>query len=314
MTTNAVAKTEEAKLEYVPFGAADKIKLTVSIVQNLIAVPTKSGKTCSSRDALRFAMLCQAQRLNPFAGDAYLVGYDKKNHDGTYTPRFSLITAHLALLKRAETCADFEGMESGVILENDGKVTEREGDFALPDERVVGGWARVYRKGRKPTYRRLAIEQRKPEYDTPFWSGAKATEQIVKCAEANALRDTFPTLLGGLHTEGEIVEVQSTPAVDVQAPKLAQIVTEPEQAEVVPEREAAPPSGKQTPQAELESFVSGEGYSFAQFIQWAEGSGNLPDASSTPDFASLPSDFCKRVLRAKSGLLKGLANTKQEAA
>lgn len=314
MTTNAVAKTEEAKLEYVPFGAADKIKLTVSIVQNLIAVPTKSGKTCSTRDALRFAMLCQAQRLNPFAGDAYLVGYDKRDKDGNYTAQFSLITAHLALLKRAETCSDFEGMESGVILADDGKVTEREGDFALPDETVVGGWARVYRKGRKPTYRRLATEQRKPAYETPFWAGAKATEQIVKCAEACALRDTFPTLLGGLRTESEMVEVQAAaPAVDVPTPKLAQIVTEPEQVEAESEREPVLPA-KATPQAELESFVGGEGYSFAQFIQWAEGSGNLPDASSTPDFASLPSDFCKRVLRAKSGLLKGLADTKQEAA
>ena len=103
-------------------------------------------------------MLCQAQRLNPFAGDAFLVGYDGRNG-----PQFSLITAHVALLKRAESSADFEGMESGVILlDEDNKTTEREGDFFVIGEKVVGGWARVHRKGRHPTYRRLAIQQRKP--------------------------------------------------------------------------------------------------------------------------------------------------------
>src|SRR5260221_10748387 len=138
-------------MSFVPFGAADAIKLSVNIVQKLIAVPTKSGKTCSERDATKFIMLCQAQRLNPFAGDAYLVGYDTQNG-----PQFSLITAHQAFLKRAETCKDFEGMESGIIIQvGDDLTKEREGDFHLPEEIIAGGWARVYRTGRRPTYRRI---------------------------------------------------------------------------------------------------------------------------------------------------------------
>jgi len=199
-TTTLQRIDPEKSVEFVPFGAPDKIRLNIRIVQTMIATPTKSGKTCSERDAMRFLMLCQAQRLNPFAGDAYLVGYDAA--DG---PSYSLIASHQSLLKRAETCPDFEGMESGVILmdgEND--VKEREGDFFIPDvETVVGGWARVHRSGRKPMYRRLSIAQRKPRYPTPFWEGAKAAEQIVKCAEADALRSTFPTLLGGLYIQGE---------------------------------------------------------------------------------------------------------------
>ena len=193
-------------MEFIPFGAADKIKLNIAIVKNFVAVPTKSGATCSDRDAMRFMMLCQAQRLNPFAGDAYLTGYDGRNG-----PQFSLITAHVAFLKRAESCKDYEGMESGIILLNDdGTTTDREGDFHLENENVVGGWARVHRSGRKPTYRRLSIAQRKPNYDTPFWQGAKAAEQISKCAEADALRATFPTLLGGMHLDGEIVNIESS--------------------------------------------------------------------------------------------------------
>src|SRR5258708_6909276 len=120
----------ERPIAFKPFGAADEIRLSIEIIQNMVAVPTKSGRTCSKRDALRFMMLCQAQRLNPFAGDAYLVGYDSR--DPNKGPSFSLITAHQALLKRAEASADYEGMDSGIILLDEaGKVTEREGDFFI---------------------------------------------------------------------------------------------------------------------------------------------------------------------------------------
>ena len=197
-----VNQPHKGTCEYVPYGAQDKIKLTVPIIQNLIAVPTKSGKTCSEKDAIRFLAMCQAQRLNPFAGDAYLIGYDAQ--DG---PKFSLITAHQVFLKRAETNDAFGGMESGIILmEEDGAITERQGDFHLETEKVVGGWAKVHCKDRIPMYRRLSITQRKPKYPTSFWEGNKASEQIVKCAEADALRATFPTMLGGLYMHEETLE------------------------------------------------------------------------------------------------------------
>src|SRR5438045_9534432 len=65
---------EEKVMVYAPFGAPEKdtIKLTPKIVMDLIAVPTRSGKTCSERDAIRFMMMCKARRLNPFEGDAFL--------------------------------------------------------------------------------------------------------------------------------------------------------------------------------------------------------------------------------------------------
>jgi len=196
----------DREVRFIPFGAADEINLSIRIIQNIVAVKTKTGKTCSEQDAMKFLMLCQAQRLNPFAGDAYLVGYDKWDKStNTSTPAFSLITAIQVFYKRAETCAEYEGIDSGIILlMEDGSILEREGDFCLPDEEVVGGWATVHRKGRKPMKARLSIEAMKPPYDTPFWSKAKAPGQISKCAEADALRRSFPTLLGGLYLQGEM--------------------------------------------------------------------------------------------------------------
>lgn len=305
-------------MEFTPFGAADKIKLTVQIVQNIIAVPTKSGKTCTTRDAMKFMMLCQAQRLNPFAGDAFLIGYDSQR----LGPVFSLITAHQAFLKRAETASDYEGMESGVIIlvnEDTGEIKEREGDFYLPSEKVVGGWAKVYRKGKKTIYRRLAMEQRKPNYETSFWEPPKATEQIVKCAEADALRASFPTLLGGLTSGENIIDITSERvATDLPARGLVEMraeSTEEKTPEIVGEAQATKPAKtNEGPSLELANIVFGAGFEFSHFQQWGVESGNVANAASLGGFDELPADIAKRLLRAKAGLLDGLTRIKSGGA
>lgn len=200
--TTEPADKMERLTTFMPIGYMDEINLSARIVQKYICRPTRSGAVCTDDDAVRFVMLCKAQRLNPFAGDAYLVGYDSEKSG----PQFSLITSHSALLKRAESMKDeFEGMESGIIFraDKDGKIDERQGDFSCPPEIVLGGWAKVYRKGRKETYRRLSISSMAPKYPSQFWQGDKAFSQIVKCAEADALRSAFPALCAGLYSEAE---------------------------------------------------------------------------------------------------------------
>lgn len=200
-TTTAVAKTgEEKAMEFIPYGAQDKIKLTIKIIQNLVAVKTKKGATCSEQDAVRFMMMCQARRLNPFEGDAYLIGYDGQNG-----PSYSLITAHQAFLKRAELNPEYDGMKSGVIVKlEDGQIKENEGDFYVTGETVIGGWAQVFFKNRKqPMYKRVRMERFKKSFG--IWVDDPAG-MICKCAEADALRSSFPTMLGGLYLREEIVK------------------------------------------------------------------------------------------------------------
>lgn len=320
-TTALSKKAESSMMEYVPFGAKDPIKLSIAVIKNMVCIPTKTGKVCSDRDAMRFMMLCNAQLLNPFTGDCFLVGYDKRNHDNTYTPVFSMIMAHQAYLKRAEPAADYEGMESGIILQSaEGQITEREGDFKLPEEKVVGGWAKVYRKGRKVTYRRLSIAAMKPNYDTPFWGPDKAPGQVVKCAEADALRSTFPTLIGGLPHAGEMIDLTATvsPAnipqsamVDVRPP-VTESNREPanehgdEGQEPPPRNEPASNGSK----AELEKLITEAGFTFNHFQVWAKETGQIENADSLPSFEEVPEAIAKRLVRAKAGLLKGLADVK----
>ena len=236
--STAVVKTEDKPMEYVPFGGKDKIKLSVRIVKDLLAVKTRSGKTCSDNDAIKFLMMCQARLLNPFEGDAFLIGYDGK--DG---PTFSLITAHQAFLKRAELNPEYDGMKSGVIIEEDGKMSDLEGDFFLKSQRVIGGWATVFFKNRKyPMHKRVRLERFQKAFG--IWQDDSAG-MICKCAEADALRSSFPTMLGGLYLKEEVapqVETKTSAPIFTE-PSKEEIVT----AELVTETAAAPAAPKPTP-------------------------------------------------------------------
>jgi len=251
--THQVVKQGTSKeMEFVPFGQADSIKLSVEIVKNLIAVPTRSGKTCSDRDAIKFMMLCKAQRLNPFAGDAFLIGYD--GQDGA---TFSLITAHVAFLKRAETHPEFDGMKSGIIVvDEEDALSDIEGDFHLPKHKVVGGWATVYFKNRKyPITRRVKLSRFQKGFGV--WKDDPAG-MICKVAEADALRSSFPTLIGGLYMKDEInpestdvvIEMVSKPRNQVPDLALPAPVARPAQSEDIETPDSGidvePPSAQAT--------------------------------------------------------------------
>lgn len=196
--------TQKSEIEFVPYGAQDPIKLSVNIIKNYVAIPTKSGKLPDDRECIRFLMLCKSRRLNPFEGDCFLQGYDGR--DGA---QFSLITAHQAFLKRAEHHPEYDGMRSGVIVRTEAsEVADREGDFTFDEDTLLGAWATIYFKQRKqPMHRRLKLAT----FRKPFgrWND-DAAGMIVKCAEADALRSSFPTLLGGLYSAEEIGRIEPT--------------------------------------------------------------------------------------------------------
>ncbi len=195
LSTNVV---EERSVTYVPIGEKEELVLTVGQVEKFLCVKTRTGKIACREDITKFMMLCKAQGLNPWVNDAYLVGYD--TNDG---PKFQLISAHQALLKRAELSSDYDGMASGVcVLSKDGDIIERQGDLVLPNERLVGGWARVHRRDRSvPSYDALKLET----FSTgkSRWS-ADPAGMIVKCAEASALRKAFPSTLAQMFCKEEM--------------------------------------------------------------------------------------------------------------
>jgi len=189
-----------------PFGAqpGDEIKMSVPLIRRYIAVPAWDKQKQeeiqpSDEECVKFLMLCNARRLNPFEGDAYMIPF----FDTTIGKhKWSLITAHSAFLKRAELHPYYDGMDSGIIVQRGEQVLDLPGDFRLDTDKLLGGWSIVYNKNHsRPSVKRVKLST----YVKGFGVWTKDPEgMICKVAEAQNVRDSFPTLIGGMYLREEI--------------------------------------------------------------------------------------------------------------
>jgi phage recombination protein Bet len=299
------------RIEYTPFGEQRKIVLSVSIVKRLLCKPTRSGRLCSNEDALRFIAQCQARALNPFLGDAYLVGYDNQK---TGQPEFSIITSANVFYKRAESSLDFDGMESGVIcLGESGEIKDFAGDFFPPGWKPIGGWAIVTKKNRsKPTVSRLRIEAYQKQNE--FWTKDPGG-MITKCAEVDALRRAFPNNSPGLGLEVAVSATDLGASIAASPESERQHIAEPtEPATAAPQLpQDAPadddgdlgPAEKPEPaepdygapcigpkQAQLQQWMTDAQVSFDDFCSYLKSSGILKSADSMPSWAEVSDKIC----------------------
>lgn len=200
--SNTETKKEETKKEIAVVYEVDgeQIKLTPSIVQNYI-VGTDAQITMP--EFKFFTSLCKARGLNPFLKEAYCIKYGKNPAQ--------IVVGKDAVLKRAIKNPNYDGMESGVIVQNKetSEIIERKGTFYLRDsENLVGGWAKVYRKNwQHPTYCSVGFDevaQKKSDGSlNANWSGKGAT-MVEKVAKVRALRETFVEELGGMYEAEEM--------------------------------------------------------------------------------------------------------------
>lgn len=200
--SNTETKEKETKKEIAVVYEVDgeQIKLTPSIVQNYI-VGTDAQITMP--EFKFFTSLCKARGLNPFLKEAYCIKYGKNPAQ--------IVVGKDAVLKRAIKNTNYDGMESGVIVQNKetSEIIERKGTFYLRDsENLVGGWAKVYRKDwQHPTYCSVGFDevaQKKSDGSlNANWSGKGAT-MVEKVAKVRALRETFVEELGGMYEAEEM--------------------------------------------------------------------------------------------------------------
>jgi hypothetical protein len=94
-------------------------------------------------------------------------------------------------------------------------------------------------------------------------------------------------------------------ALDIEATVTTTDPTQKQLPESAPPKVVPPVEGK-TPQAEVETLIVNSGFTFDQLAKWGESQGVIPDATSYAGFAELPTDVCRRLLRATAGLLNGL--------
>ncbi len=258
----AVIKKDENAVEFMPLGCSDKIRLTASMVRQFIAIPTKSGALPSERDCVRFIMLCRGKRANPFEGDCFLIGYDSQNG-----PSFSLVCGLELFQKRASAEESYDGAESGVIvLGPENAMIERPGTVVMDGEKIVGGWAKVYRKDRKQVeYKSVKFST----YNTDRSRWAKDPGgMIAKVALSQALRAAYPTALGGLYTQEEMQRVTEA-GEGVVAARLP--VSMPKELPETSAREQADNPAAAKPEAASESPDTGAPSVIEQIsINWQE--------------------------------------------
>lgn len=202
----------------------EQIKLTPKIVQEYI-VGTDAQITMP--EFKMFTSLCKARKLNPFLKEAYCIKYGKQPAQ--------IVVGKDAVLKRAILNPNFDGIESGVIVQSieTGEVIERKGAFYIKaEEKLVGGWARVYRKNwTHPTYCSVSFDEvAQTKSDGSLnsnWTGKGAT-MVEKVAKVRALRETFIEDLGGMYEAEEM-------GVDLpkeNAPQKQEIIQQDEPIEV----------------------------------------------------------------------------------
>lgn len=195
------------------------------------------------QEVTMFMKLCEHQGLNPWLREAYLVKYG--NQPAT------IVTGKTALEKRAARCDRFRGFEAGIIvLRTDGVIENRTGTFYLPEERLVGGWARVYVDGyAKPVEAAVSMQEyigkKRDGTVNGQWSAKPAT-MIRKVAKVQALREAFPEDMAGMYSAEE-VGAYDLPEAPVDMPAPQNIV----------EAEIAPPPQEQYEYDEFAEIMGG---------------------------------------------------------
>lgn len=189
--SNRLGETVESIVRY---EAADGTPVELSpeiVARDLLGV----GNEISDRQMASFIATCRARRLNPLAGDCYLTVFKGKA---------TVMVAKGYYMRVAAAQPTFDGASAGVVvIDREGKLTRREGALVGGQtERLVGGWAEVYDRGRsRPS--RAEVSLAEYAQDNDMWEAKPAT-MIRKVALVQALREAYPNALDGTYAPEEM--------------------------------------------------------------------------------------------------------------
>lgn len=230
--TNRIAKAAPAKEQPKPviFQAGGmEVKLTPAIVKNYLVSGNKDR--VSDQEVAMFINLCKYSSLNPWLKEAYCIKYGDEPA--------TMVVGKEAFMKRAESHPEFDGFEAGIIvITEEGDVDTRPGTLTVPGEKIIGGWAEVYRKDRSHSIRsEVGFDEyagrKKDGSLNGQWSKKPAT-MIRKVALVQALREAFPASLGGLYSAEEMGQVEPEMNQTMEQPSEAKMPEiQPETGEII---------------------------------------------------------------------------------
>lgn len=213
-------------VEYQVNGAT--VRLSPSIVRNYL---TNGDGRVSDQEVAMFINLCRYQGLNPLIKDAYLIKYGNQ--------AATIVTSKDAISKRAMRNPNYAGHQAGVIVmdQKTGELDYRTGAFTLPNETLIGGWAKTYVKGYEvPIEVAVSFNEyagRKKDGSLNSMWASKPGVMIRKVALVASLREAFPEELQGMYASEEVnTDIDDTMVAPVEIPdqqeQAPQIAPEPE--------------------------------------------------------------------------------------
>lgn len=179
--------------------AGNDVKLSPNIIKRYLV--NGDPQNVTDQEVTMFLNLCRFQKLNPFLREAYLIKYGDQPA--------TMVTGKETFTKRAQKNPLYQGFQAGVIVvDKNDEIVYRNGQFALPTDKIVGGWAKVYVKGYQvPVESEVSFDEyagrKKDGSLNGQWAKMPAV-MIRKVALCTALREAFPDSLGGLYDSSEM--------------------------------------------------------------------------------------------------------------
>ena len=201
MATNTLAKPAAQQQGGVSYDVCGtKVKISLADVKRYLVT---GNAEVSDQEALMFLATCRTRRLDPWVREAYLIKYSDK-------ALAAIVISKAAYLRIAQSNPRYEGLESGVIVIDNGDIKQLTGTYYPESATLVGGWAKVYVQGwRVPREVTVSLAEyvqvRNDGKPNSQWTARPAT-MIEKVAIVHALRESFPQDLGNLHTQEERAE------------------------------------------------------------------------------------------------------------
>ena len=231
MPQNSLVKPAEKAVEYESNG--ERVKLSPSMVQKFLV---NGNGAVTAQEVVMFLNLCKYQHLNPFLREAYLIKCGS-------SPA-TIVTGKEVFTKRARRNKDYKGFEAGILVRTtEGGVEQRTGTFHLPEEALVGGWAKVYIDGyTAPVESAVSLDEyigRKSSGEVNSQWQKKPATMIRKVALVQALREAFPEDFQGMYSQEELedahdIDLPSDPVPEPQELPVEAVVVEPEAVEYDP--------------------------------------------------------------------------------
>lgn len=247
-------------------------RLSVEPAKLLDTLKATVFKNATNEELLALVTVANEYGLNPFLKEIY--AFPAKG--GGIVPVVSVDGWNKMLIRQP----DFDGIEF--------EFTDRE------DGTVATCTATIYIKNRSKPVR---ITEYFDECNRPTEPWKNMPRRMLRNRTlCQAARLSFG--FSGIYHEDEgasVIDISASPVPTEPPPRLV----------------AAPPAEvKKTPQEELEALLVSEGFTFDQYRRWGADSGNLENADSIGCFADVPADVAARHLKAKKGLLAGVAQFK----